>query len=88
VADPVKVRLCFHDRCFDGAASSAVFYRFFRERIQPGADDTSWAKGVLPNARFVELADYAADLVDAAPKTLAKQINAFLKGEGSPRAAQ
>ena len=37
MADPVKVRLCFHDRCFDGAASSAIFYRFFRERIQPGA---------------------------------------------------
>jgi len=36
--NPVKVRLCFHDRCFDGAASSAVFYRFFRERIQPGAE--------------------------------------------------
>ncbi|MBZ5661888.1 MAG: phosphoesterase [Acidobacteriia bacterium] len=35
--DPVKVRLCFHDRCFDGAASAAVFYRFFRERINPGA---------------------------------------------------
>ena len=38
VADPVKVRLCFHDRCFDGAASSAVFYRFFRERIQPHSE--------------------------------------------------
>jgi hypothetical protein len=38
VAGPVKVRLCFHDRCFDGAASSAVFYRFFRERMQPGAE--------------------------------------------------
>src|SRR5487761_341266 len=38
VAEPVKVRLCFHDRCFDGAASSAVFYRFFRERIRPGAE--------------------------------------------------
>ena len=38
MADPVKVRLCFHDRCFDGAASSAVFYRFFRERIHPGAE--------------------------------------------------
>jgi hypothetical protein len=38
VADPVKVRLCFHDRCFDGAASSAVFYRFFRERIQPRSE--------------------------------------------------
>jgi hypothetical protein len=37
VADPFKVRLCFHDRCFDGAASSAVFYRFFRNRMQPGA---------------------------------------------------
>ena len=37
MADPVKVRLCFHDRCFDGAASSAVFYRFFRERVHPGA---------------------------------------------------
>jgi hypothetical protein len=38
VANPVTVRLCFHDRCFDGAASSAVFYRFFRERIHPGAE--------------------------------------------------
>ncbi len=37
MANPVKVRLCFHDRCFDGAASSAVFYRFFRNRMQPGA---------------------------------------------------
>jgi hypothetical protein len=38
VADRVKVRLCFHDRCFDGAASAAVFYRFFHERIQPSAE--------------------------------------------------
>ena len=33
-----KVRLCFHDHCFDGAASSALFYRFFRERMQPAAE--------------------------------------------------
>ena len=38
MADRVKVRLCFHDRCFDGAASAAVFYRFFHERIRPGAE--------------------------------------------------
>ena len=38
MANPVKVRLCFHDRCFDVAASSAVFYRFFRERLRPGAE--------------------------------------------------
>ena len=32
---PVTVRLCFHDRCFDGAASAAIFSRFYRERINP-----------------------------------------------------
>lgn len=36
--DPVSVRLCFHDRCFDGAASSAVFSRFYRECINSRAD--------------------------------------------------
>ena len=35
--DPVSVRLCFHDRCFDGAASSAVFTRFYRECFNPSA---------------------------------------------------
>lgn len=33
-----KVRLCFHDRCFDGAASAALFYRFFRDRFDPNAE--------------------------------------------------
>ena len=33
-----SVRLCFHDRCFDGAASAALFYRFYRERVQPAAE--------------------------------------------------
>jgi hypothetical protein len=32
-----KVRLCFHDRCFDGAASAAVFSRFYREVINSRA---------------------------------------------------
>jgi hypothetical protein len=34
----VKLRLCFHDRCFDGAASAAVFTRFYRERIRSDVD--------------------------------------------------
>jgi hypothetical protein len=34
----IKVRLCFHDRCFDGAASAAVFYRFYRERFHRDAE--------------------------------------------------
>jgi hypothetical protein len=32
-----RVRLFFHDKCFDGAASAAVFSRFYKERIQPEA---------------------------------------------------
>jgi thioesterase domain-containing protein len=37
-------------------------------------------KAALPNGKFVDVADYASDLFDAAPSTLAKQIGAFLTG--------
>jgi hypothetical protein len=33
VPNPVIARLFFHDRCFDGAASAAIFSRFYRERV-------------------------------------------------------
>jgi hypothetical protein len=33
-----RVRLCFHDRCFDGTASAALFYRFYRETFAAHAD--------------------------------------------------
>ena len=33
-----RVRLCFHDRCFDGTASAALFYRFYRERFDNTAE--------------------------------------------------
>ena len=33
-----RVRLCFHDRCFDGTASAALFYRFYRERFNADAE--------------------------------------------------
>jgi len=33
-----KVRLCFHDRCFDGTASAALFYRFYRETFDKDAE--------------------------------------------------
>ncbi len=36
-SSPVKVRVCFHDKCFDGAASAAIFSRFYRERIDAQA---------------------------------------------------
>jgi len=34
----LRVRVFFHDRCFDGAASAALFARFYRERIRDGAE--------------------------------------------------
>jgi hypothetical protein len=30
----LRVRVFFHDRCFDGAASAALFARFYRERVR------------------------------------------------------
>jgi len=31
----MDVLLCYHNRCFDGAAAAAVFQRFYQERIHP-----------------------------------------------------
>jgi hypothetical protein len=33
----LKVRVFFHGKCFDGTASAAVFYRFYRERVRSDA---------------------------------------------------
>ena len=34
----LKVRVFFHDRCFDGASSAALFSRFYRERVRNDVD--------------------------------------------------
>lgn len=34
-ANDARVKILHHDACFDGAASAAVFCRFYRERIDP-----------------------------------------------------
>ncbi|HEX2567991.1 MAG TPA: phosphoesterase [Polyangia bacterium] len=34
----MRVRVCFHDNCFDGAASAAIFTAFYRSRIDPSAE--------------------------------------------------
>jgi hypothetical protein len=38
IADSMTVRLCFHDQCFDGACSAAVFTRFYKECINAQAE--------------------------------------------------
>ncbi len=34
----MKVRVFFHDKCFDGAASAAVFQRFYQAKFNPRAE--------------------------------------------------
>ena len=34
----MRVRVFYHDKCFDGASSAAVFSRFYRERIRNGVE--------------------------------------------------
>ena len=36
--DPFVARIFFHYRCFDGAASAAIFSRFYRERMNAQAE--------------------------------------------------
>jgi len=34
----MRLKVCYHDNCFDGLSSAAVFTRFFLERIDPKAE--------------------------------------------------
>src|SRR5499425_297565 len=34
----IRVRVFYHDKCFDGASSAAVFSRFYRERIRSDSE--------------------------------------------------
>ncbi len=34
----MKLRILYHGNCFDGAASAAIFSKFYREKIEPQAD--------------------------------------------------
>jgi hypothetical protein len=34
----MRLRLLYHGHCFDGVASAALFARFYRARVEPGAD--------------------------------------------------
>ena len=34
----MRMKVLYHDSCFDGAASAAVFSRFYLDKVQPGAE--------------------------------------------------
>jgi pimeloyl-ACP methyl ester carboxylesterase len=50
-----------------------------RTKPEP-SEDAQWSRGALANARLLDLADQSQDLFDSDPKSLAKQVAAFLKG--------
>ncbi|MFQ5925953.1 MAG: phosphoesterase [Terriglobia bacterium] len=54
----MQVRLCYHNRCFDGTASAAVFQRFYQERIRP--DNQFRYRGLTHRAT----APFDADIFD------------------------
>ncbi len=43
-------------------------------------DEVAKLRAAVPNAKYADIDDYAADLFAAAPKTLARQIGTFLGG--------
>jgi pimeloyl-ACP methyl ester carboxylesterase len=50
-----------------------------RTRME-AADGWPICRAAMPNGKFVEVSEYAEDMFEAAPKTLAKQIGTFLSG--------
>lgn len=57
----MRVQVLFHDNCFDGAASAAVFTRFYRERVR--ADATFSYRGLShkPGAEGIDPAVFTGD---------------------------
>ena len=56
----MNIRVFYHDKCFDGCCSAALFSRFYRERIRPSA--TFEFKGLLHRAgALFNEADFTGD---------------------------
>jgi len=54
----MRLKVCYHDNCFDGLSSAATFTRFYLERIDPSAEVTY--QGLAHRAGDV----FGADLLD------------------------
>jgi pimeloyl-ACP methyl ester carboxylesterase len=49
-------------------------------RVKLGSsDDSQWTRDTLEKAKFIDVAEYTADLFDVAPQKLAQQIGEFLR---------
>jgi hypothetical protein len=70
----LKVRVFYHDKCFDGTAAAALFSRFYRERINPNAA-----------FEFIGLVHRAGALFDEAQFTGDENAIVDFKYSASPR---
>lgn len=57
----MNVQVLFHDSCFDGAASAAVFSRFYRERIRPDAAFRYLGLNHKPGAEGIDPAVFSGE---------------------------
>src|SRR5688572_1251923 len=57
----MNVQVLFHDNCFDGAASAAVFTRFYRERVRPDATFTYRGLSHQAGAEGIDAAVFTGD---------------------------
>lgn len=57
----MNVQVLYHDNCFDGAASAAVFTRFYRERIRADATFTYRGLAHKPGAEGIDPAVFTGD---------------------------
>lgn len=67
----MRVRVLYHDHCFDGAASAALFTRFLEEKFHPGADFD-----------YTGLAHKASQLFE--PEMFDGEVNAIVDFKYSP----
>jgi hypothetical protein len=57
----MNVQVLFHDNCFDGAASAAVFTRFYRERVRADATFTYRGLAHKPGAEGIDPAVFTGE---------------------------
>ncbi|MBU8899496.1 hypothetical protein KRR26_28160 [Corallococcus sp. M34] len=58
----MNVQVLFHDNCFDGAASAAVFTRFYRERVRADASFTYQGLNHKPGAEGIDPSVFTGDV--------------------------
>ncbi len=57
----MRLKVLFHDNCFDGAASAAVFSRFYREKVNPDAEISYAGLQHTPGGKPIDPAVFDGD---------------------------